>query len=62
MASKKRIIIKLESTAGTGYFITTHTNPTNVPEKLERRKFDPVVVEISEISDLVYHWPVDDCT
>ncbi|MCX7116135.1 MAG: 50S ribosomal protein L33 [Gammaproteobacteria bacterium] len=41
MASKKRIIIKLESTAGTGYFITTHKNPTNVPEKLERRKFDP---------------------
>ena len=43
MASKKRIIIKLESTAGTGYFITTYKNPTNVPEKLERRKYDPVI-------------------
>lgn len=43
MASKKRIIIKLESTAGTGYFITTTKNPTNCPDKLERRKYDPVI-------------------
>lgn len=43
MASKKRIIIKLESTAGTGYYVTTTKNPTNVPEKLEFRKYDPVV-------------------
>jgi large subunit ribosomal protein L33 len=43
MASKKRIIVKLESTAGTGYFLVTTKNPTNVPEKFELKKYDPVV-------------------
>lgn len=43
MASKKRIIIKLESTAGTGYYITTTKNPTNTNEKLERHKYDPII-------------------
>ncbi len=37
------IIIKLESTAGTGYFVTTTKNPRNHPEKLELKKYDPVV-------------------
>jgi large subunit ribosomal protein L33 len=43
MASKKRIIIKLESTGGTGYFLTTTKNPTNDPEKFEFKKYDPVL-------------------
>lgn len=43
MASKKRIIIKLESTAGTGYYLVTTKNPTNTPDKLELMKYDPVV-------------------
>ena len=34
--------IKLESTAGTGYFYTTDKNKRNMPEKMEIKKFDPV--------------------
>jgi large subunit ribosomal protein L33 len=34
--------IKLVSTAGTGHFYTTTKNKRNNPEKLERKKFDPV--------------------
>jgi large subunit ribosomal protein L33 len=34
--------IKLESTAGTGYFYTTTKNKKLMPEKMEIRKFDPV--------------------
>lgn len=35
--------IKLVSSAGTGHFYTTTKNKRNNPEKLERKKFDPVV-------------------
>ncbi|MGQ3890487.1 50S ribosomal protein L33 [Legionella sp. CNM-4043-24] len=35
--------VKMESTAGTGYFVTTTKNPRNHPEKMELRKYDPVV-------------------
>ncbi len=35
--------IKLESTAGTGHYYTTQKNKVNRPEKLELKKFDPVV-------------------
>ncbi|WP_133129977.1 50S ribosomal protein L33 [Legionella yabuuchiae] len=35
--------VKLESTAGTGYFVTTTKNPRNHPEKMELMKYDPVV-------------------
>lgn len=35
--------IKLESTAGTGYYYTTTKNSRNNPEKMELNKFDPVV-------------------
>jgi large subunit ribosomal protein L33 len=34
--------IKLESTAGTGYFYTTTKNKKLMPEKMEIRKFDPI--------------------
>ncbi|MGE0485097.1 MAG: 50S ribosomal protein L33 [Gammaproteobacteria bacterium] len=34
--------IKLISSAGTGHFYTTTKNKRTHPEKLERRKFDPV--------------------
>jgi len=36
------IIVKMESTAGTGYFVTTTKNPRNHAEKMELRKYDPV--------------------
>lgn len=35
--------IKLVSTAGTGHFYTTTKNKKTTPEKLEMKKFDPVV-------------------
>ncbi len=35
--------IKLVSTAGTGYFYTTTKNKRTKPEKMEIKKFDPVV-------------------
>ncbi len=36
------IKVKMESTAGTGYFKTTTKNPRNHPEKMELMKYDPV--------------------
>ena len=35
--------IKLESSAGTGHFSTTTKNKRTMPEKMEIKKFDPVV-------------------
>lgn len=36
-----RVLIKMVSTAGTGYFYTTSKNPKTKTEKLELKKFDP---------------------
>ena len=38
-----RDIIKLVSSAGTGHFYTTTKNKRTMPEKIEMKKFDPVV-------------------
>lgn len=35
--------IKLVSSAGTGHYYTTTKNKRTTPEKLEMKKFDPVV-------------------
>ncbi|MGH6635829.1 MAG: 50S ribosomal protein L33 [Gammaproteobacteria bacterium] len=35
--------IKLVSSAGTGHFYTTSKNKRNTPDKMEIKKFDPVV-------------------
>ena len=35
--------IKLVSSAGTGHFYTTNKNKRNTPEKIENKKYDPVV-------------------
>ncbi len=44
MAKKgKREKIKLESSAGTGHFYTTAKHQQNTPNKLEMKKYDPVV-------------------
>ncbi len=43
MAKGGREKIKLESTAGTGYFYTTTKNKKTMPEKMEIKKFDSVV-------------------
>ncbi len=43
MAKPTTIQIRLVSTADTGYFYITKKNPRNLTEKLEMRKYDPVV-------------------
>ena len=35
--------IKLVSSAGTGHYYTTTKNKKNMPEKMEIKKFDPVI-------------------
>ncbi|GGO88813.1 MAG: 50S ribosomal protein L33 [Oceanospirillaceae bacterium] len=44
MAAKgAREKIRLVSSAGTGHFYTTDKNKRNTPEKMEFKKYDPVV-------------------
>lgn len=43
MARSAVIKIKLLSTADTGFFYVTKKNPRKKPEKLELKKYDPVV-------------------
>jgi large subunit ribosomal protein L33 len=43
MAKSARDKIRLVSSAGTGHFYTTTKNKRNMPEKMEIKKFDPVV-------------------
>jgi large subunit ribosomal protein L33 len=44
MAKKSgRDLIRLVSTAGTGYFYTTSKNKKRTPDKLVFKKYDPVV-------------------
>ncbi|MFS1538643.1 MAG: 50S ribosomal protein L33 [Candidatus Phlomobacter fragariae] len=43
MAKGIRDKIKLVSSEGTGHFYTTTKNKRIMPEKLEMKKFDPVV-------------------
>ena len=43
MAKPATIQIKLESTAGTGYYYVTTKNPRNITEKMVMKKYDPVV-------------------
>lgn len=35
--------IRMVSSAGTGYFYTTDKNKRTTPDKLEMKKFDPVI-------------------
>lgn len=39
----KRPVIKLRSTAGTGFTYVTTKNKVNTRERMELRKYDPVV-------------------
>jgi len=41
MAKTGRELIKLESTAGTGYFYVTDKNRRTMTQKLELKKYDP---------------------
>jgi large subunit ribosomal protein L33 len=42
MAKKNIILVKLESTANTGYFLVRKRNPKKLPTKLAFKKYDPV--------------------
>ena len=42
MAKQTTIMIKLVSTADTGYYYVTRKNPRTSTEKLEMKKYDPV--------------------
>lgn len=43
MAKANTILIKLVSTADTGFFYVAKKNPRTSTEKLQFRKYDPVV-------------------
>ena len=43
MAKPTTVKIKLESTAGTGYFYLTKKNARTMTDKMVVRKYDPVV-------------------
>lgn len=42
MAKPASILIKLTSSADTGFFYVAKKNPRKKPEKLELKKYDPV--------------------
>jgi large subunit ribosomal protein L33 len=42
MAKQNTVLIKLVSTADTGFFYVKKKNPRKTTEKLEFRKYDPV--------------------
>ncbi|MBI4943387.1 MAG: 50S ribosomal protein L33 [Actinobacteria bacterium] len=42
-STESRPIVKLRSTAGTGFTYVTRKNRRNDPDRLVLRKFDPVV-------------------
>ena len=46
-----RPIIKLRSTAGTGYTYVTRKNRRNDPDRMVLRKFDPVVRQHVEFKE-----------
>ena len=43
MAKTNSLLIKLVSTANTGFFYVTSKNPRTQTEKMEKKKYDPVV-------------------
>ena len=43
MAKNSTILVKLVSSADTGYYYVTKKNPRTQTEKLSMRKYDPVV-------------------
>ncbi len=43
MAKSNTILIKLISTADTGFYYVTKKNTRNSTEKMEFRKYDPVI-------------------
>ena len=42
MAKPNTVLIRLVSSAGTGFYYVTKKNPRTLTDKLEFRKYDPV--------------------
>ena len=51
MAKPATVKIRLNSTAGTGFFCVTKKNPRNLTEKLSFRKYDPVAKKHVEFKE-----------
>jgi large subunit ribosomal protein L33 len=51
MAKKNIVLIKLLSTAGTGYFYVAQKNPRKQTEKLKFRKYDPIARKHVEFNE-----------
>jgi large subunit ribosomal protein L33 len=43
MAKSATMVVKMLSTADTGFFYVKKRNPRKQPEKMEMRKYDPIV-------------------
>ncbi len=43
MAKKNTVLVRMESTAGTGYFKVKAKNPKKQQKKMEFKHYDPVV-------------------
>ena len=51
MARKNLLLIKLVSSADTGYYYVTKKNPKQQTEKIKLRKYDPVVRKHVEFTE-----------
>ena len=51
MAKPTTVLIKLVSSAGTGYFYTTKKNTRNTTEKLKFKKYDPKIRQHVEFTE-----------
>lgn len=51
MAKKNIVLIKLVSSAATGYYYVAQKNPKKQAEKLKFRKYDPVVRKHVEFTE-----------
>ncbi|CAM3985292.1 50S ribosomal protein L33 [Helcobacillus massiliensis] len=50
-ASDIRPIIRMQSTAGTGYTYVTTKNRRNTPDRLVLRKYDPIARRVVEFKE-----------
>ena len=51
MAKPATIKIRLNSTAGTGFFYVTKKNPRNMTEKMVKRKYAPIAKKHVEFKE-----------
>lgn len=48
MAKKNTILVRLESSAGTGYFYVKRRNPKKNPDKIKVMKYDPRAPHVND--------------